>query len=395
MRPGARSPTGEAATLTETVDDDFAGPRADRGRLDLLCLTMVPGVGPLTCRALLDRFGTATRVLDAPTSSLRDVPNVGPKLAGALRSARQDFDPTAELAEARRLGVAIVARGEPGYPPPLEQLVDAPPLLYVRGAIEPRDPLAIAIVGARHATPYGLRIADRLAAGLARVGITVVSGLARGIDAAAHRGALRAGGRTLAVLGNGLGAIYPPEHEDLARSVAGSGALLSESALGVLPLPGMFPQRNRLIAGLSLGVVVVEAATRSGSLSTATHAAEQNREVFAVPGPVDSLQSRGCHALIRDGAKLVETIDDILEELGPLAAVLPADPGEPEAARPAHLPLNDQERAILGLLATDRATGADELIAATGLTASQVMATLSVLEVRRLVRRVPGGFVRA
>ena len=227
------------------------------------------------------------------------------------------------------------------------------------------------------------------------VGLTVVSGLARGIDAAAHRGALNGGGRTLAVLANGLAEVYPPEHEGLAREVAGSGALISESPMRQSPLAGLFPQRNRIISGLCLGVVVVEATPRSGSLSTAKHATEQNREVFAVPGPVDSLASRGCHHLIRDGARLVETVDDILEELGPLVREVKAKPEQPAIRHPAELSLTDQERTLLGKL-DDRPASIDELIVGSGLTASQVMATLSVLEMRRLVRRLPGPrFVRA
>ncbi|ODT99151.1 MAG: DNA protecting protein DprA, partial [Planctomycetes bacterium SCN 63-9] len=237
--------------------------------------------------------------------------------------------------------------------------------------------------------------ADRLAAALARTGFTVISGLARGIDAAAHRGALKAGGRTLAVLANGLSQIYPPEHEDLAREVCLAGALVSEMPLYQQPLAGLFPQRNRLISGLSLGVVVIEATPRSGSLSTASHAIEQNREVFAVPGPVDSLASRGCHRLIRDGAKLVETVEDILEELGPLVREVRTDPKEPPVRHPAELTLTDAERSLLGHLG-DGPIGVDELIGRTRLTAGQVMATLSVLEVKRLIRRQPGHtFVRA
>jgi DNA processing protein len=227
------------------------------------------------------------------------------------------------------------------------------------------------------------------------VGLTVVSGLARGIDAAAHRGALAAGGRTIAVLANGLAGVYPPEHEPLARDIAAAGAVLSEMPMRQTPLAGLFPQRNRLISGLSLGVVVVEATPRSGSLSTARHALEQNREVFAVPGPVDSLASRGCHALIRDGARLVETVDDILDELGPLVQQVQAAPDAPPVRHVAELALSDHERALLGRLGSEPA-GVDELITRTGLSAAQVLATLSVLEMRRLVRRLPGHqFIRA
>ena len=377
------------------MSGDPIGREDDPERLDLLHLTLVPGVGPKTCRTLLERFGSASRALDAPESSLRDVPGVGPRLAEKLARARREVDAAAELELCRRMGVSVVAVGDDGYPPTLGEIPDPPSLLYVRGTIEPADQLAIALVGSRKCTHYGLRIAERLASSLARVGLTVVSGLARGIDAAAHRGALAAGGRTLAVLANGLGEVYPPEHEDLAREVAASGALISESPMRQSPLAGLFPQRNRIISGLSLGVVVVEATPRSGSLSTAKHATDQNREVFAVPGPVDSLPSRGCHHLIRDGARLVETVDDILEELGPLVREVKARPEEPAIRHPAELSLSDQERSLLGRL-DDRPVSVDELIVGSGLTASQVMATLSVLEMRRLVRRLPGPrFVRA
>ncbi|WP_250847149.1 DNA-processing protein DprA [Aquisphaera insulae] len=363
--------------------------------LDLLALTMVQGVGSLTCRALLDHFGSPGRVLDAPASKLREVPGIGPKVAERIASARRDNDAEAELDLCRRSGVELIPRGSPRYPSPLDEIPDPPALLYARGTLEPRDQIAVAIVGSRHGTPYGLRVAERLGAALARTGFTVVSGLARGIDAAAHRGAVRAGGRTIAVLGNGLAQIYPPEHQGLAAEVEASGALLTELPMRQGPLAGLFPQRNRIISGLCLGVVVVEAAPRSGSLSTAKHAEEQNREVFAVPGPVDSLASRGCHRLIRDGARLVESVDDIIEELGPLSREVRAAPDEPAVRHPAELALSEQERSLLGHL-EDQPSGVDQLIVRTRLTASQVMATLSVLEMKRLVRRLPGHqFVRA
>lgn len=366
----------------------------DKATRDLLCLTMVPGVGPLTFRGLMERFGSAGRVLSASESALRQVDGIGPKLAGRIRSARQEFDPEVEFALCQQRGVAITPKGSPGYPLPLIEIPDPPPLLYVRGGIIEADQLAIAIVGSRKSTPYGVRMAERLAQSLARVGLTIVSGLARGIDAAAHRGALQVGGRTIAVLANGLNQVYPPEHEGLAREIAESGAVVSEMAMRQEPIAGLFPQRNRIISGLCLGVIVIEATPRSGSLSTARHAMEQNREVFAVPGPVDSLASRGCHALIRDGARLVETADDVLEELGPLVReVKPTEEAVP-VRKPAELTLSDQERSLLGHL-DDLPRPIDELIAKTQLTTSQVMATLSVLEMRRLIRRVPGNqFVR-
>jgi DNA processing protein len=363
--------------------------------LELVRLTMIPGIGPLTCRALLEQFQTAAKVLEAPAVRLRQVAGVGQKLAERITKAGREIDAEAELAHCRSLGVRLLSAADPDYPAPLKDIPDPPQVLYMLGNYEPADALAIAIVGARRSTPYGLRVAERLASALARVGLTVVSGLARGIDAAAHQGALKAGGRTLAVLANGLSEVYPPEHLELARKISQAGALLSEMPLDQQPLPGLFPQRNRIISGLCLGVVVVEATPGSGSLVTAEHAMEQNREVFAVPGPVDSLASRGCHRLIRDGARLVETVDDILEELGPLVRAVPRTGSDTPVRHPAELALNAQERTLLGHL-SDLPISIDELIQRTSLTASQVMATLSVLEMRRLVRRLSGQqFIRA
>ena len=369
---------------------------------DLIRLTSVPGVGPKTSRALLMHFGSAGAVLRATEAAVREVHGIGSKLAAKIARAEREIDADAELALCRRHGVTPIAQGSAAYPPALNEIPDPPALIYVRGTIEPVDHLAVAIVGSRKCTPYGLRIAERLATSLARVGLTVVSGLARGIDAAAHRGALAGGGRTLAVLANGLSQIYPPEHDELADAVVGAGALIAESPMRQEPLAGLFPQRNRIISGLSLGVVVVEATPRSGSLSTASHATEQNREVFAVPGPVDSLPSRGCHHLIRDGARLVETVDDILEELGdrvrPIGRSIDppaASSGPSPAPALAGLVLSDAERLLLDKLG-DRPVAVDQLIVVSGLAASQVMATLSLLEMRRLIKRFPGPeFARA
>jgi DNA processing protein len=366
----------------------------DAERLDLLRLTLVPGAGPLSCRALLEHFGSAGAVFDAPNAALREVHGVGPKLAGKLAAARREIDPRDELEACRRAGVSLVFHDDEGYPAALREIPDPPPVLYVRGSLEPTDALAIGVVGSRHATPYGLRCAERLAQGLARVGLTVVSGLARGIDAAAHRGAMKAGGRTIAVVANGLGRVYPPEHVELAEEVARHGAILSEMPLGQVPIAQLFPQRNRIISGLSLGVLVVEATPRSGSLSTARHAVEQNREVFAIPGPIDSLASRGCHRLLRDGAGLVESVDDVLEALGPLVREVRPTADAVPVRHPAELTLSANERGLLGQLG-DQPVSVDALIVATGMTAPQVIATLAVLEMRRLVKRVPGNqFVR-
>ena len=233
----------------------------------------------------------------------------------------------------------MIARDDPEYPPPLQNIPDPPSLLYVKGPSRAHGPARDRASSARGAARLmASRIAERLAGALARTGFTVVSGLARGIDAAAHRGAIKAGGRSIAVLANGLASVYPPEHEDLARALVECGRPAQRDADAARARwPDCSPSGTGSFPGSALGVVVVEATPRSGSLSTARHAIEQNREVFAVPGPADSLSSRGCHRLIRDGARLVETVDDILEELGPLADEIRTDPGEPPVRHPAEL----------------------------------------------------------
>jgi DNA processing protein len=363
----------------------------DPALVDELLLTLVPGVGPRTRQTLIGCFGSASAALDAPPSALREAPGVGPKLTRAISSARTTIDVQTLLNDAREHQVSILVQGRPGYPASLLETPDPPGVLFVRGALVPRDMLGVAIVGSRHATHYGLKIARQLASGLARAGFTIVSGLARGIDGAAHQGALEAGGRTLAVLGSGVMNIYPPEHETLAEQVIRNGALISEAPLRAAPTTGSFPQRNRLISGLTLGAIVVEAADRSGALITARHAMEQGREVFAVPGRVDDRMSRGCHRLIRDGATLVETVDDVLEQLGPLACGAETATGE-EIRHPAELSLNEVEQAVLAAIET-HATSIDLIVGRSHLPAAQVLATLSVLEVKRLIRRVSGSLV--
>lgn len=355
---------------------------------DVLRLALVPGVGPRTRKALLERFGSSAAVLQALPSQLRETPGVGAKLAAKIAAAREELDIEREIELCRQAGVSIITDADPAYPRPLRSIPDPPAVLFVRGSWQPRDAVAVAIVGTRHATPYGLRQAERLAGSLARAGLTIVSGLARGIDAAAHRGALAAAGRTIAVLASGVLNIYPPEHAALAEQIVAQGALISETPPRTEPLSGMFPQRNRVISGLALGVIVVEAGQRSGALITARHALEQGREVFAVPGRIDDRSSAGCHQLIRDGATLVQSPEDVLEELGPLTSPVPHDEGR-VVHHPAELLLNDVEKRVLDAIGSD-ATPIDSLVGATGLSIVQVLATLSVLEMRHLVRRLSG-----
>jgi DNA processing protein len=356
--------------------------------LDTLRLCLVPGVGPIIRRRLMERFGSAAAALAATRDQLRGVEGVGPKLLAKLAGADHQAEAAAIIDLCRAKQIKIMTAADAGFPRALSEIHDPPGVLFVRGELRPADALAVGIVGTRHATQYGLRQAERLAGALARAGFTIVSGLARGIDAAAHRGALAAGGRTIAVLATGVLEIYPPEHDRLAEEIVASGALVSETPPGGQPLAGMFPQRNRLISGLSLGVIVVEAADRSGALITARHAMEQGREVFAVPGSIESRASRGCHQLIRDGARLVQSPDDVLEELGPLVAPAPRDDGR-EIHHPAELLLNELEQQVLDAVGS-QATSIDQIIAGTRLPAAQVLATVSVLEMRRLIRRLSG-----
>lgn len=359
--------------------------------IDAIRLTLVEGVGPVIRQALIERFGSPRAIFQAAPSELRETPGVGPKILAALNKARNDDAAAAVLKLCREREVKVIVPEHEDYPAPLKNIPDPPGVLFLRGTIEPQDALAIAIVGTRHSTPYGDRQAERLAGGLARAGYTVVSGLARGIDAAAHRGAIAAGGRTLAVLGSGVLNIYPPEHIKLSDHVIAHGAVLSEVPPLAPPLAFAFPQRNRIVTGLCLGVLVIEAGESSGALISAKHAMEQGRDIFALPGSVETATSRGCHALIRDGAKLVERVEDILDELGPLAEPVAQSPDK-IVRHPAELKLNELEQQVLAAVPVEIST-LDNVIAASGLPAHRVLSIVSVLEMRKLIRRVSGNQV--
>jgi len=285
-----------------------------------LALRRVHGAGPRTCRLLLERFGSAEQIFKSTEEEIIAA-GVGRNVARAI-AGFNDFAPLEkELCELPRLGARLVRWTDADYPTNLRQIADPPPYLIARGLLEPNDAACVAVVGARAASEAGLRMAQRLGFELAAHGFVVVSGLARGIDGAAHRGALEAGGRTVAVLGCGIDVAYPPEHRGLADSIIERrGAVLSELPLGTAPLPENFPSRNRILSGLSLGVVIVEAAEKSGSLITARMALEQNRQVFAVPGSPLSGKTRGSNRLLREGAVLVECVEDVIEDLAPQMA---------------------------------------------------------------------------
>src|SRR2546428_853354 len=284
----------------------------------------------------------------------------------------------------------VIDPADARYPAWLRTIPDPPAVLYCDGVPEPQDRQAVAIVGSRQATPYGLRVTDALAGELSGLGFTIVSGFARGIDAAAHRAALAAGGRTIAVLGCGLDVDYPPGHASLRAEIAGNGAVLTEFVPGTPPLAGHFPRRNRIISGLALGVVVVEAADDSGSLITARLALEQGREVFAVPGPIDVPTSQGPHGLLKQGATLVETVDDIVEELLPqLDRPLQTLKTEPIAALPEHVELSPSERTVLEVMSREP-LHLDDLTERSRLTTPAVAAILLGLELKALVKQLPG-----
>ncbi len=358
---------------------------------DWLRLCLVSGVGPRILTTLIAHFQTPQAVLAADASQLQQVEGVGYRLAQAIAVAKQEIDLSPELAACRSAGIQMVSRSATAYPRLLLEIHDPPGVLFLQGDLRAADSLAIAVVGSRNATRYGVTQAARIATGLARAGVTVVAGLARGIDAAAHRAALAAGGRTLAVMGGGLLKTYPPEHAELARQVSEQGCLISEMPPRYVATRHAFPRRNRIISGLTLGTLIVEAAERSGALITARQAMEQNRDVFAVPGPVDNRNSKGCHALLRDGAILVESVEDILDALGPLVETNQQEDGR-EIRHPAELQLNATETSVLQAIGTNP-TLVDQVVQQTELPTHRVLSTLSVLEVRQLIVRLPGGTV--
>ncbi|MDD2421004.1 MAG: DNA-processing protein DprA [Heliobacteriaceae bacterium] len=346
-----------------------------------LALAALPGIGARRFHALLKRFGTAQAAWLANEQEWDGVGGLTSKGWRKTLAARKP-ELITRLQERLALGdlYAVTLRDEI-YPELLRHIPDPPPVLYVKGTLQPEDRDAIAIVGTRKASPYGEKVCREIANGLGRYGRTVISGLARGIDGVAHRGALAAGGRTIAVLASGVDKIYPPEHQGLALQIVAQGALVSEYPPGTPAEAGRFPARNRIISGLAQGVIVVEAAEKSGALITADQALEQGREVFAVPGPVTVRHSLGCHRLIQQGAKLVVSIEDILTEVPGSLAVAGQEPT---------MALSAQETRVLSKLHWEpKNTG--ELVQATGLPGAELAVVLTLLEMKGLIRQLPGG----
>jgi DNA processing protein len=394
------------STIPDTASvsvDASRGVITDAGRR-LLQLHQASDVGPIRLRRLLNHFGSVEAVFAASRAALQRVEGIGERISDAIFRARDADNLEAEIARAADCGVRIVCLEDPDYPKALLQMPDSPACLYVRGRIEPQDAVAIAIVGTRACSHYGREQAHRFGELLGAAGFTVVSGLARGIDGYAHRGALQAGGRTIAVLGNGLSRIYPAEHTDLAREIEHHGAVISELPIDAAPEAKNFPGRNRIIAGLSLGVLVIEAGVRSGALITARQALDYNREVFALPGRIDRPElTAGVNGFIRDGnAKLVTCLDDILDELAEVGEIMrrgeKADTESSKVAEqsedmssPGAGPQYDseQERLVCEAL-YGGAEDADALAAASNLEIPRVMTILTALELKGRIKRLPG-----
>lgn len=364
-----------------------------------LALNLLPKVGPIRVRRLLERFGSPQAILSAAARELRGVPGIGEEMAALLSGWERHVDLDEERRRIAAHGIDLLTWGDAGYPESLRHIHDPPFLLYVKGRVTAADAASVGIVGSRRATHYGRDQAKRLGFQLARAGFTVVSGLARGIDTAAHEAALAAGGRTLAVLGSGIGNVYPPENQALADRIAESGAVISEFPVLYVPDKQSFPLRNRIVSGLSRGLLVVEAPAWSGALITANSALEQGRAVFAVPGPIDRPTSEGCHRLIQQGAKLVCSAEDVIDELGLELDVLPLDFAEADPpARPVDAPspaparqveLGELERRLLAALELGDAA-IDALSEAVSTPPGLVSAALLQLEMKRLVRQLPG-----
>ena len=349
-----------------------------------IALNMVPNLGPMRLRKLLETFETPERILHASARELRQIDGVGAALAEDIAKWEEHVDLAGELQRIRDFGAEVITQASPLYPRALREIYNPPIVLYVWGTLTERDNHAISVVGSRKTTHYGLECAKKLSYQLAYAGLTVVSGLARGIDTAAHQGALAANGRTIGVIGSGLLDFYPPENRALAEKMARAGAVISEYPMTFPPSPQTFPYRNRIVAGWGTGSLVVEAGLNSGALITANQALEHGRLVYAVPGPIDRPTSAGSNRLIQQGAKLVVSAADILDDLGSLFPREATLIGRREA--PA---LTEDEEKVMAVLEGGEA-GLDLLVTKTGLPTQTLSSTLLALELKRIVKQLPG-----
>ena len=360
-----------------------------------IALKSIEGIGNVTFPALVDEFGSLPAIFAAPVSKLSETPGISQNIATAISGFKGWDKVKVELEFLSKNDINIITYQDELYPAKLMNIYDRPPFLYVRGNLN-KDDTNIAIVGSRLASTYGKYTTERISRELALKGLTIVSGMARGIDSVAHRGALTAHGRTIAVLGSGLDVIYPPENKKLYADIIQNGAVISEFPLGTPPRSANFPTRNRIISGMSYGVVIVEAGEKSGSLITARLALEQGREVFAVPGSIDAAGSRGTNKLIKQGAKLIENTDDILEEILPqFERTIVLKPhsianSEAIAAKSSEI-FSAVDQKIIDFISGSR-VHIDDLISSTGLSSADILSALTTLELKGMVRQYPGKF---
>ncbi len=352
-----------------------------------LTLNMISGIGPLRFATLLKHFGSPQKILSANTSSLSQIKGIGNQIAQRIIEEKDKVKVDIELEKVEKEGVKILTLDSEEYPINLKSIYDPPPVLYVKGKIEASDRLAIAIVGSRSATIYGKTTAGRLATELVQAGFTIISGLARGIDVASHSGAINAKGRTIAVLGCGIDIIYPQENKKLFYEIIEHGAIITEFPFGTPPEKFNFPQRNRIVSGLALGTVIVEAPIRSGALITADCALDQNREVFAVPGQVESRLSKGTHQLIKQGAKLTECAQDIIEELELFSEAIKKNP---QVKKHNEIILSKDEDKVYQLISPSEPQHIDTISYLSQMTAAQVAAILIQLEIKGVIKQLIG-----
>ena len=356
------------------------------GKLSWLALKMIPNLGNVTYKRLLDRFGDPANVFTAKLNDLIEVEGLRPETARRIVSRAWQGNPEDELMRVRRCGAKLVTVLDPSYPTDLREIHDPPPLLYVKGNDIPQGKTIVSVIGSRNPSHYGLKITEEICQGLARRSIAVVSGMARGIDSAAHWGCLRGHGFTVAVLGSGIDIVYPESNSKLFDRIVEKGSVITEFPLGAPPEAKNFPIRNRVISGLSKGVVVVEASRRSGSLITASLALEQGREVLAVPGSIESFKSTGTHLLIKQGAKLVESADDILQELG---LDYPHSKERATDKKGAPPPLDEDEKRIYDILG-DYPIHIDQIVRQSEKDAAWVASLLTRLELKGVITQLPG-----
>jgi DNA processing protein len=354
-----------------------------------IALNMIEGIGPVRLRKLLEQFGEPQAVLSASKLKLMQISGIGDEVADAITGWEQSVKLDQELRHVEEFGCRVITQEDDEYPPLLREIYDPPIVLYVKGELLPKDRNSIALVGSRQTTHYGIETARKFSYQLAYAGVTVVSGGARGIDTASHQGALSAGGRTVAVLGTGINIVFPPENRDLFEKITGHGAVITQFPFNRPGDRQSFPIRNRIVAGMTQGSLVVEAGMNSGALITTRFANDYGRQVFAVPGRIDSPRSKGCHDLIKNGAKLCESAEDILDEF---EYMFPVSNRPPSAAESGELPgfdLSPEEAAMLELLPAGELS-IDELIRKSGLPASKANVVMLGLQMKKLVKQLPG-----